>query len=227
VILLLSINYVTAKRKFDFNSKYLIYSSDIKTDSTFWANFFIFQGVNFRVEAAVPFGDRYKVERPNQISSIPIQVNKIEIVSKPDGIFYTYDFDGEKICIMRYSKTPNDTCRFKRNISNLTFVNASVFTGKDTTIVFSNYRLRCWKFIEWRDFLGYTIVYEKFLDKRSYIPILIREHKLVPQGNQIVLQQSKCIVLRLVLDSSEVKSREWRLYSDPLDDWYERQKNQR
>jgi hypothetical protein len=131
-----------------------------------------------------------------------------------------------KIYVKRYSKIPKDTCRFNDN-SNFTHVIASVFTGKDTTIVFNNTRIKCWKFTEWDFFSGVKTYYEKYLDKKNFLPIIIDEYKIELHPGSDSLLQKKRFVLRMMLDSSEVKSKEWRFYNDPLDAWTDSLKTQR
>jgi hypothetical protein len=97
IFILLSFGIVSAKKKIDFNNKFLLYSQDIKIDNSFWANFFVFNSENYRIEPQVPFGYRYKVDRPIGPSLIPKEVNRIYVTKEKNSVFYTYDFEGKKI----------------------------------------------------------------------------------------------------------------------------------
>lgn len=195
----------------DLDNKYLIYSKTIKNDAFFWAPFFTCTSGNTRVESYYKFNDWYSMYDLDSSKTVDIQnsARVFQIKQEHDGLHYQFSVGNVNYSELRYSLTKGDTLFFNKRSSVIFGVMESVFTGKDSTLLFYNNKISCWKYTE-RDFVPNKgwLVYEKWVDKKNYLPILVTEslHKF---GNDSLLNRNTYI-LRAFIDKNQVKSKEWR-----------------
>lgn len=223
--------------KLSFKDSYLIYGNTIKDEEYFWCSYFYHVSTDTVTFAnSFTFGSRYDVVYPIEdtletngdtatkeqfiLRKAPYQARPSYTVKRiGNDVYFTFIYKGTTVTERRYSLKKNDTCiaRKAAYFENHRRSTKSVFTGHDTTINFYNNKIRCWKFIEIPAVLSLgidrpvgeqLIVIEKYVEKKSFVPILQKRQTKYTDGT--IKEQNE--ILRLILDEKEVAGREYEPY---------------
>lgn len=222
----------SSQHSVNFQNKYCIYSTETKTDDPFWADFFYVNKSDTIIKVESVFGYRipamiapdvnngetkYSKEMIAINSNYPYLINiqdrtvyykyMIKDTSSPDKNEYIV------VNIKQYSLKKGDTCFVDskdRKYSWLVQNSITIFTGIDTSIKFNDSFIHCYKFIEYninKPSKLPMIVYENYLDKKTFIPVKVNKRILFNDGRSI----KKSYLLRFLLDINDVQTTEYYL----------------